>query len=352
MQAARVAAGGSLELHRTQLPEPGPGEVRVRVGACGICGTDLHLLEAGLLPPGRTPGHEFSGMVEALGPGVQGLPEGTAVAVEPFRSCGQCPACQRGFDPLCHEARLFGVHAEGGLAEAVCVPAERCFRPAEPLAPEVLALSEPLAVAVHGLRRAGLEAGERVLVLGAGSVGWLSVFAARALGAGEVWVSARHATQAEAVREAGADRVLAESEADAASLHRLARRQPFDRVVETVGGRADTLGPAAAAVRPGGSVAVLGMFLGRVQIDPMPLLRKEVGLLWSYCYHHPRGADARRPDFADALALLEREPERAARLITHRLPLARVAQAFALARARGAGALKVSVRPEPRSGTL
>jgi L-iditol 2-dehydrogenase len=354
MRAARVAADRTLEVGPAPRPEPGPGEVRVRVEACGICGSDLHLLGHGLLPPGRIPGHEFAGVVEATGPGVAGLAEGSRVAVEPFRSCGHCPECARGGDPLCREAALFGVHADGGLAEAVCVPAERCFRPAAELAPEVLALAEPLAVCVHGLRRGGLAPGARVLVLGAGSVGWLSAFAARALGAREVTVSARHEAQARAAREAGADHVLAEADADAASLRRLGRRTPFDVVVETVGGHADTLGPAVAAMRPGGVVVVLGMFLGEIRLDPMPLLLKEASLVWSYCYHHPRGAaaEASRPDFADAVALLERDPERAARLVTHRVPLADAPRAFALARDRRAGALKVSVRPEAASGTL
>jgi len=350
MQVARVTPGGRLELAALPVPEPEPGQVRLRVRACGICGSDLHLLGSGLLPAGRVPGHEFAGRVEALGEGVEGLALDALVAVEPFRSCGTCPECAGGRDPLCREAALFGVHVDGGLAEAVCVPAERCFRPAQPLPPDVLALAEPLAVAVHGLRRGGLGPGARVLVLGAGALGWLTVFAARGLGATEVFASARHEPQARAAREAGADRVLAESEADAASLERLARTHPFDLVVETVGGNADTLGPAVAAMRPGGAVVVLGMFLGPVALDPMPLLLKEGSLLWSYCYHHPRGSGAGGPDFAEALALLEADPERAARLITHRVPLARVERAFALARDRRAGALKVTVRPGPGSG--
>jgi len=350
MQVARVTAGSRIELAACPLPEPGPGEVRLRVRACGICGSDLHLLGSGLFPNGRVPGHEFAGTVEARGEGVEGLALGALVAVEPFRSCGACGECAGGRDPLCSEAALFGVHVDGGLADAVCVPAERCFRPAQPLPPEVLALAEPLAVAVHGLRRGGLGEGARVLVLGAGALGWLTVFAARGLGAGEIFASARHEAQARAVRVAGADRVLVESEADAASLAHLARTHPFDLVVETVGGRAETLGPAVAAMRPGGAVVVLGMFLGPVALDPMPLLLKEGSLLWSYCYHHPRGSGAGSPDFAEAVALLEGDPERAAPLVTHLVPLAEVDRAFALARERRAGVLKVSVLPRADTG--
>jgi L-iditol 2-dehydrogenase len=342
MRAAVARGGQSLAVERVARPEPGPGEARVRVRACGICGSDLHLWGAGFFAPGHTPGHEMAGVVDALGPGVTGLAEGQAVAVEPFRSCGTCDVCRAGRDPLCARARLLGVHEKGGLAEYLVAPADRLFPVPEDLAPAVAALAEPLAVCVHGLRRGQLAAGQRVLVLGAGSVGLLTLLAARALGAAEVWISARHAHQAERARELGAARVLAEDEARTAG-------SAADLVVETVGGSADTLDQAAAAVRPGGTVVVLGFFMAPVTLQTLPLLMKEVSMVWSYCYQHPRqgrGAGCHPgADFAEAVALLDRERERAARLATHSVPLDQVERAFQIASQRQAGALKVSVLP-------
>jgi threonine dehydrogenase-like Zn-dependent dehydrogenase len=223
----------------------------------------------------------------------------------------------------------------------VVVAAERAFPVPADLEPRVAALSEPAAVMVRALRRGGCEAGARVLVLGAGTLGLLGILAARAQGAAEVWVSARHAPQAVLARELGAARVLSEGEAAPDALARATRAAPVDLVVETVGGGADTLNAAAAAVRRGGCVSVVGMFLAPVRLDTLPLLLKEATLAWSYCYGRSDG----RADFAGATALLSAERERAARLATHALPLADAERAFELAADRKGGAIKVSVIP-------
>jgi threonine dehydrogenase-like Zn-dependent dehydrogenase len=338
MRAAVWGEGGALTAAELPRPEPGPGEVRVRVGACGICGSDLHLRHIGFVQRGLAPGHELAGTVDALGPGVAGPAPGTAVAVEPLRSCGRCDECRRGLDALCPEGQLLGVHIHGGFAEYVVVPAARAFPVAADLDPRVASLAEPAAVVVRGLRRGGLAAGSRVLILGAGSIGLLGILAARALGAGEVWISARHAGQAALARELGADRVLSEGET---APDPLARSTPVDLVLETVGGAADTLSAAAAAVRRGGSVAVVGMFLAPVRLDTLPLLLKEATLAWSYCY----GRGSEPCDFAVATRLLEDERERAARLASHAVPLAEASRAFELAADRRGGAIKVSVIP-------
>jgi threonine dehydrogenase-like Zn-dependent dehydrogenase len=156
-----------------------------------------------------------------------------------------------------------------------------------------------------------------------------------------VWISARHAAQAALARELGATRVLGEGEATPAELARSGRKTPFDLVLETVGGTADTLNAAAAAVRRGGAVAVVGMFLAPQRLDTLPLLVKEATLAWSYCY-----ARSSEPcDFAAATRLLADERERAARLASHAVPLADAPRAFELAADRKAGAIKVSVIP-------
>jgi L-idonate 5-dehydrogenase len=341
MRAAVWDAGGALRAAELPLPEPGPGEVRVRVRACGICGSDLHLRSIGFVQKGVAPGHELAGAIDALGPGVRGLAMGTAVAVEPLRSCGRCDECRRGLDALCPEGKLLGVHTHGGFAEHVVVPAERAFPVPGDLDPRVASLAEPTAVVVRGLRRGALAPGGRVLVLGAGTIGLLGVLAARALGAGEVWISARHASQAALARDFGAARVLGEGEASPGELARAGRKAPFDLVLETVGGRAETLNAAGAAVRRGGTVAVVGMFLAPVPLDTLPLLLKEATLAWSYCY----GRTAEPCDFAAAVRLLAVERERAARLATHAVPLADAGRAFELAADRKGGAIKVSVIP-------
>jgi len=346
MRAAVSRGRRALPVEELALPEPGPGEVRVRVSACGVCGTDLHLFHAGLFPSGMTPGHEIAGSVDRAGPGVSGFAQGGAVVVEPLRTCGRCRECQAGRDSICAELRLLGLHERGGMAEYVVVPSHRLFRVPEELDPRIAALTEPAAVVFHGLRRGNLAPGQRVLVLGAGTVGLLGVLAARSLGAGEVWLAARHPHQRALGERFGATQVLDEAEATPQALAARAKRQPADLVLETVGGRADTLRAAGAALAPGGSVSVLGVFLGSVQLDPYPLLLKEATLAWSNCYARSWSGSP-RADFEDAVALVDGQRELLVGLVTHSVSLGEVERGFEIASDKKAGAVKVSVLPFP-----
>lgn len=342
MRVATIPGRGRIELSHRAVPEPGRGAVRVRVEACGICGSDLHLLNAGFFPANQVPGHEPAGVIDAIGPAAASPPVGTRVAVEPIRGCGGCAKCLAGRYAICRQATLAGVHLPGGLAEFLVVPAENVYPVPPSLDPRVAALAEPMAVAVHALHRANFQPGQRVLVLGAGSVGLLVAAAARRLGAGDVWVTARHPHQRERALALGASRVLGDDEATPAALDGIGREAPIDLVVETVGGSADTLRAAAAAARPGGAVSVVGMFLGALTLDPMPLLLKELTLAWSYCY----GEDpAHGADFAEAVDILAAAREALTPLITHTVPLDEAARGFALAADRRAGAIKVSIVP-------
>jgi 2-desacetyl-2-hydroxyethyl bacteriochlorophyllide A dehydrogenase len=341
MQAAVTSGPQQIGIERLPLPEPGPGEVRVRVRACGVCGSDLHLFGSGFFAPGTTPGHEIAGEVDALGDGVEGPKPGDLVAVEPLHSCGTCRICQQGLDAICREAQIHGIHRPGGFAEYLTVPARRLFPVPAHLDPTVAALSEPMAVVVHGLRRGNLAEGQRVLVVGAGSVGLLAVVAARALGAGDVWLTARHPHQAKLGEHLGATRVLSEAEASTAELDRLGREAPIDLVIETVGGSADTLNAAAAAVCPGGTISVVGVFMNRMTLDAMPLFVKESTLAWSNCYAHPHeGAD-----FETAIELVAANCDALAATNTHGVPLDEIERAFALASDKKSGAVKVTVLP-------
>jgi 2-desacetyl-2-hydroxyethyl bacteriochlorophyllide A dehydrogenase len=343
MRAARMNQSGRLEVGEVPRPDPGPDEALVKIEACGVCGSDLHLYRAGAMRPGHTPGHEMAGRVVATGSSVKGLADGTRVAVEPLRTCGACAACRAGRDSQCRTLRLYGIHLAGGFAEYVAVPAKRLFALPETLPAAVAAMAEPAAVAVHGLRRGDLEPGQRVLVLGAGAVGLVCLIAAQSLAAGEVWITARHPHQADLARALGASRVLGEEEASMAALAQLGQQSDFDLVVETVGGEADTLRTGAAALRPGGTLSVLGLFLEPTLIDAFPLLSKEANVHFSNCYHHRSGADA---DFHNAIEILTDRAADFARLSTHELSLAEIERAFEIASQKRDGAIKVSVLPD------
>ena len=170
---------------------PGPGELQLQVRWCGICGTDLEeWLSGPVFIPAAAPhpltgaraplilGHEFAGVVVAVGAGVTEPSPGQRVAVDTIVSCGSCHWCQRGEVTRCPALGALGLHGDGGLAELCNAPARMCLPVPDTVADDAAALAEPLAVAVRALRRGGLRPGERVAVVGAGTVGLMAVQAA------------------------------------------------------------------------------------------------------------------------------------------------------------------------------
>ena len=296
-----------------ELPDRDGDGVRVRVRSSGICGSDLHLAAMGALPV--TLGHEFAGLLD----------DGTPVAVCPMVPCGTCDQCLAGREQLCRTLtqRIYGVSLDGGLADLAYVD-DRCLLPL-PDGVDVAdgALVEPLAVALHGIRRADLAPGQRVLVVGGGSIGLATVAAARHLGF-EVDLAARHPAQ----RERGA--ALGAGEPDPVE---------YDAVVDAAGTQS-ALDRAVEAVVPGGVIVALATYWEPVTVG-YGLLGKEARLVPASMYGHRHGDR----DFIEAGEMLAARPEVAGLLVTHRLPLDEGARAFSLAAERAQGAVKVLVEP-------
>lgn len=335
MKAAFCTGKHVIEVRETDVRRPGHGEALVRVRACGICGSDLHFYN-GAFPAmaSVSPGHEFCGEVAEVGDGVSGFAPGDRVVVEPIRSCRECAYCRTGQYQICPQHVLLGTFVPGGLAEYICVPAYTLYELPDALDWELGALTEPLAVAVHGLHIADLAVGERVLVMGSGAIGLLSVLAAKAAGAGEVIATYRHEHQGQAALAAGADRALKDGETGGLE------KAGIDVVVETVGGAAPTLSQALGIVRPGGRISVLGLFTQAVQMNALGLMLKEVKMAGGITYCRP----GQHSDFDTALGILQSQPDRARAIITHRFPLSEAAEAFATAADKSTGAIKVQVQ--------
>lgn len=284
--------------------------VRVRIRSAGICGSDLQLVESAFAPE-VTLGHEMAGELD----------DGTPVAIEPLVTCRTCDCCERGDYNLCREGpkSVIGVGLDGGMAEEIVVP-ERCLAP---LAPGVsvadASLIEPLAVAVHGIRRVGVGPGARVAVIGGGSIGLCALAAAQAAGA-EVALVARHDAQRAAGERLGAGSVKGE----------------YDVVVDCAGS-ASALGEAVSVARPGGTLLLLGTYWSGMEMPGIPLCMKEIRVVPSSMYS--RQGMVR--DFDVAAGLLAARSAIADALITHRFPLAEAVRAFETARDRAAGAIKV-----------
>jgi len=308
--------------------------------SCGVCGSDLHFFHGSFPAPGVCPGHEISGEVVESAADTSRLQRGDRVAVEPLVVCRDCTFCRTGDYQLCPHMRIVGTMLDGGFADYVCVPAYALFRLPAAVDYEIGALTEPLAVAVHGVRLANVRLGDRVLVQGAGTIGLLSVAAAKAAGAAEVWITARHPQQVAAAELLGATRVFLGSKD--AELSAAAYDAPIDVVIETVGGTADTLNEALQLVRRGGTISVLGVFTVMPALSALLLVVREIRIVGSMTY----GRQGTRADFDVALQLLAGQPERFRQLITHRIPLADIARGFEAAADKRSGSIKVAIRPE------
>ena len=191
---AKLAPEEGLTLVERPVPEPGPGEVLVRVEAASICGTDLHIWRwdawaRGRIRPPLVTGHEFSGVVEALGPGVKRPQVGDHVSLESHIVCHACPACRTGNYHVCLNTEILGVDRDGGFAEYVAVPAENAWVNPKDLPFEVGAILEPFGNAVHTVYAGSGVSGKSVLITGAGPIGLMAAMVARASGAGPILVS-------------------------------------------------------------------------------------------------------------------------------------------------------------------
>lgn len=341
MKEAFLAGSGVLELRDVETPRAVEGQVVVAVHYCGICGSDLHWFHGNSPGPRVCPGHEFCGEVVEVGPGGEAGLLGRSVAVEPLITCRNCWQCRSGNYQLCQSLRIIGIMRPGGFAERVVVPEYAVYPLPAGIDLELASLTEPTAVAVHAVRLAGVGSGDRVLVLGGGTIGLLSILAALATGAREVAVTARYPHQAELAGRLGAARVFGTDEPGAAELAEYASQHPIDAVVETVGGTANTLGEAVKRVRPGGTVIVLGLFDSSPPLPAVTLLLKEVRVIGSMTY----GRAGRRSDFDSALHLLSDRGHDARSLVTHRFALDDILAAFETASDKQRGSVKVTVTP-------
>src|SRR5215469_1025984 len=338
MKAAVWNDKGSLDIVERPTADPKPGQVRIRVASVGICGTDLHFYRGSFpSPKGLLPGHEIGGVVDTVGNGVE-LDVGTPVAVEPQTICGDCYQCRTGNYNRCAKRVLLGVTGRGGCAEMATVPAYTLYPLPRDVDASAGALVEPLAVCVHGTRLGCIQPGERVAILGAGTIGLMSILTSRTAGATEIFVTARHPHQQRAAQTMGADAVFADVDA----LLKGIGNAPVDCVIETVGGHSLTLIEAAQVVRPGGIVLMLGVFDGETRIPGLDYSTKEITLVGSNCYSR----SGSRTDFAIAVDLLGRAVDRITSLVTHRFPLVAVNEAFRTAVDKNTGSIKVHILPE------
>lgn len=329
MRAIYLTAPGRFASRDVPDPELAhPGEVRLKVSAVGVCGSDLHYYRTGrigsqVLGEPWIMGHECCASVESVGKEVTGLAPGDRVAVEPLIACGRCDQCQSGRANTCREQRFLGCPGQqpGCLCELLVMPAACCFRVPERLSVGAAVLVEPLAIALHAQRLWGEAAGKSVGVLGAGPVGLCVQGALARAGAAATAVTDRLGYRLDAARALGATSTHHTERSDVVREILAAHPAGLDAVFDCSGEQA-ALDQAVALLAPGGTLVIVGIpETDRVSFDINALRRKELSVI-----------NVRRQNecTADAVELLSSGALDLDPLITHHFPAADAGAAFAL----------------------
>lgn len=341
MRQVVLASAGELRIEDGPLPEPAPGEVRVRAHAVGICGSDLHALagEHPFIDLPVVPGHEAAGVVDAVGAGVETFAPGDVVLLEPNLVDHTCWYCRDGRYNLCEHLRVVGCQTSGALAEAFVAPAERFHRVPEGMSMAAAALVEPLSTATHAVRVAAGVSGRTVAVLGAGSIGLLTMLAARAGGAEAIAVTDPLAEKRALALELGAD--VAVDPTSQSAVAEVRERLPWrpDVVFDCVSAQS-SIDQAIELALKGGTVVVEGVPRGRVSI-PLHLVQdREVRLQGTAMYV--------RADVEAAIGLIAGGRIPVERVVTHSFALDEAAEAFRAAAGgiEGGPAVKIQLEPQ------
>lgn len=342
MQAALHRGIGQLEVAKISRPEALPGTVVVKVGAAGICGTDLRAYRQDPNSHDLPHGHEFAGTIVEVGEGVAANRIGKRVTADLFLNamCGTCEFCVSG-NP-CHCVNKALPFRSGGFAEYVRVRNSATFDLPDSVDDVLGAFVEPLAVSTHAVRSIGVRPGMTGVVIGAGTIGLCAIAAALHAGAKHVFVVAKHAFQGQLARAIGAEDVLPDDLGSAINRIRQAAPHGADFVIEAVGGGQATIDQATRFLAPRGCVGIVGASGPGIKVvEAYPALMKELTFRFSTCYGYLDG----KHDYEIAIDTLVHRGDQLRQLITHEFPIGDAPLAFRTANDKQSGSVKVQIRP-------
>lgn len=335
MKAAVLTQTKQIEIQDLPIPAVSPGDVLIRTAATGICGSDLHVFR-GTHPFRKPPvvlGHEIAGVVERVGADVQDFKPGDRVTVEPQVACGECYYCNRGLPNLCCNKKVPGMgNWVGTFAEYFVAPESIVYRVPDNVSLEVAALSEPLAVAVRAVKRAGIRGGETIAITGSGTIGIMVLIAARLAGAARAMTTDVVPYNLEQGRRVGAD-LAVDARGEDVSAVGLAFTQGlgFD-VVFVTSGSPDSIKEASRLARKQGRVVVISMYNQDIPVDAFRIVSGEQEVVGSIVYTPE--------DFSDAIGLLEQRRFDWASLITARIDMSHLQAEMTATGARQRGTIK------------
>jgi len=286
MKAAVFFGKHDLRVTETDIPPVKEKQVRVRVKYCGVCGTDYHIYNGDAGAAEVTPpviiGHEFSGIVDAVGPGVKSVKVGDKVAVDPNDMCGECYFCRNGQAHFCRNFKGYGTTDNGGFAEYVVVPEKQVYKVPDSMPLQTVALAETVSCCVHGIDLCNLKPGQNVLIIGCGPIGALMLQLAKSAGAGRIIVSEIVKEKRELALKYGADVVVDPVNEDLAAVLK-ENAENVDCVIECAG----TVYTAEQAINLAGKGAVVMLFGltspgDFIKIRPYDIFQKEITIRSSF----------------------------------------------------------------------
>ena len=329
MKCFVIQKPGEIIFSERKVPKPGQREILIKVMASGICGTDIHIYKGEYLGSYPViPGHEFSGVIEAIGNNVERFAVGDRVAVEPNIACDNCINCLNNHQNFCLNWQATGVTLPGGMEQYVCVPEKAAFSIGE-ISFEQGTFVEPLSCVIHGIERVNIRLCDSVLILGAGPIGNLILQTARLQGAAQIAVLESNPGRADLARRQGADLVVEHIED--------VKPNAYDVVIEATG-VIPVMNRSIEFVRNGGSILLFGVPPAgkNIELEAFKIFQKELTILSSYT--------SVRNSF-QAVHLLQTRQVNIEPLISHRLLLEEIPKAFEMIETHNPMVMKVVILP-------
>ncbi|WP_091236921.1 zinc-binding alcohol dehydrogenase family protein [Anaerobium acetethylicum] len=321
MKSIVINNPGDVEIREVEMPVPKEGEALLKLLYGGICGSDLGTYRGtfAYVSYPRTPGHEFSAEIVKIGENDKGLKEGMVVTCNPYFNCGTCYSCERGLVNCCTTNQTMGVQREGAFSEYITMPIERIYD-GKGLSAKTLALIEPFCISYHGVSRANVKKGDKVLVIGAGTIGVLAAVAAKALGA-EVYISDIAEQKLEYAKEFGVDGTLLNDSPEnfEARVNEITNGNGFDVTIEAVG-MPSTFQNCIDAAAFGGRVVLIGVGKKNLDFNFTMIQKKELDVFGS--------RNALKKDFEELIDIVKNGNVDLEKIVTNTYKMEDAAKAF------------------------
>lgn len=337
MNQAVMTRPGAIEFREVEKPTPGADEVLIAVKRIGVCGSDIHVYH-GLHPYTSYPvvqGHEVAGVAADVGAAVKGIRVGDQVVFMPQVTCGECYPCRHGMYHICDDLKVMGFQTSGAAQDYFAVKAEMVLKLPEHLSLDEAAMVEPVSVAVHALSRVGDVSGQKVVVLGAGTIGNLVAQVARAEGAAQVMITDISEYKLDKARQCGTELAINTAQEDlGAAILRHFGPDKADLILECVGVQ-PTITQAVSNARKGSTIIVVGVFGKKPEVDLGLVQDRELSLIGTLMYQ--------KRDYEKAIDLVAQGKLCLTPMITHRFSFKDYLNAYEAIEASGGEYMKVMI---------